>query len=254
MNRISLIILIFVVTFCTGYSPYALPFVSDLSLIRPPLNPSSAAHFTSALQHASSGNLDGAMEELLAANALQPNHPLYMMSIGSIHYYRGNSDESIRYYQTAARQGRHGDTAHDLACVRLGKLFIEREMWEEAMDALRFGVGIYGHLPDALYRLVYLMHFSCDFTRRDSLQAAVKASLLAEVKTENFTYMTPSQTLMFLEDAEIALVTMTFAMQNTEVTCFTKTQRNNFQFEFPGANDCGKKKVCLAYWICLMWL
>ena len=83
-----------------------------------------------------------AFEETIS---LHPPHPLALNHLGEIKYRQGNADSALAYYERSAR----GFSTFSATFLRLGQLYMEKEMHDKAQNAYERAIKLNINAVDA---------------------------------------------------------------------------------------------------------
>jgi hypothetical protein len=154
------------------------------------------------IQSCGIGKYDDCAQYLISESKLDPNKNEFYFDLGNALRSSGNWQETAKAYQLALDVADRSGSLNTLrqVLVLLGRTYIELGLWEEAILQFDRAVNMQRNviLPEALYRLLFLQHFACNFTSRSSLLHDAKDTVLWELSSGT-SKMTPSQALMMLE-------------------------------------------------------
>ena len=159
------------------------------------------------------------IELLQKSLAIDGNQALASFNLGHALRGEGRWHEAAEAYlaclvSTRALAGSAEPAPADIqrdAGVWRGRIMIEDDKWDEAIEAFDHVVTTHGDSPEALYRLLYLQHFAVNFTGRAVLMAKMKETLRAEIESTGGTRMTPSQSLMLIQGEDIKSVSQVYS-------------------------------------------
>ena len=138
------------------------------------------------------GATDKCVAQLQAALALHPDQSHLYYHLGQAFRNLVEGDENRLAAAEAAYRSaiRIAERTSDTAIIRnarlfLGRTYIDLSQWSDAIrefDAI-MALNPDVILPEALYRLLYLQHFACNFTKRPLLLRSARETLAWELES-----------------------------------------------------------------------
>ena len=159
------------------------------------------------------------VEHLSSVLKIDPNQGLLYFQLGNELRALGKWEATASAYEFSAHNAeRSGDIPLlRTALLWLGKTYIELGMWGDAIVQFDRLVSMQRNviLPEALYRLLYLQHFACNFTERATLLREAKETVSWELSFGT-SKMTPSQALMLMDGPLLHQLAIMFAKAHIE--------------------------------------
>ena len=158
---------------------------------------------------------------LISELRINPDQSNFYFDLGNALRTFGDWPRTAEAYKLAVETA---DRSGDIKMVRnalvlLGRTYIELGLWDDAILQFDRVVNMQRNviLPEALYRLLYLKHFACNFTSRNSLLNDAKETVSWELSSGT-SKMTPSQALMLLDSPLLYGLSRMFAQAHLSAT------------------------------------
>eukprot|EP00291_Cryptomonas_curvata_P016117 CAMPEP_0172153170 /NCGR_PEP_ID=MMETSP1050-20130122/1276_1 /TAXON_ID=233186 /ORGANISM="Cryptomonas curvata, Strain CCAP979/52" /LENGTH=353 /DNA_ID=CAMNT_0012821637 /DNA_START=95 /DNA_END=1153 /DNA_ORIENTATION=+ len=146
------------------------------------------------------------VEQYSISLKLYSNQSTVYFHLGSALRSLNQLHESVSAYESSVQLAEtSGDSKVMInARFQLGMTKIDQGQWDAAIVEFDRILAMDRNviLPEALYRLTYLQHFACNFTRREKLLRDVKETVSWELSAGT-SKMTPSQALMLLDSPHL---------------------------------------------------
>jgi tetratricopeptide (TPR) repeat protein len=152
------------------------------------------------------GRITECVEQYSNSLKIYSNQSTVYFHLGAALRSLNRLQESVSAYETSVQLAESaGDTkVIKIARFQIGMAKIDLGQWDAAIAEFDriLSIDRKAIFPEALYRMTYLQHFACNFTRRENLLRDVKETVSWELSAGTSS-MTPSQALMLLDSPQL---------------------------------------------------